>query len=97
LYQRSGEAVDAIDDGPVDDVDASIDRTGCAVAGRYERANAVVVQDNAIKSVAGNIGAQCHVNEAGACAPDQIEKIEIEKRIAVEKQKALVQQTSRVG
>ena len=75
------------------DVDAGIDRTGGALAGRDECTNSVVVEDDAAKPVADNIGAQRHVNETGIRARHQIEEVEVEKRIAVEKQKPILQQS----
>ena len=68
LFKRSGEGADVGDNGAVDNIDATIDRTGRALAGCQERPDPIVVHDNAAVSVVANIGAQRHMNEAGAGA-----------------------------
>src|SRR3954451_23919086 len=97
LLEGGGEAADAGKDAAVDDVDAGIDRTGCPLAPCNEGANPIAVAPAPPKPVAHDVGPQRHVHEARAGARGQIKDVEVEERIAVEQQKALLQPSGGVN
>ena len=75
-------------------IQSSIWRTNCRTSACQRPGSEAAT---AWRAVIQPYGTQCHMNEAGACTRHQIEKIEIEKRSAVEKQKTLLQQDGRVS
>ena len=91
LLEGGGKAADAGKDAAVEDVDAGIDRTGCALARRDEGANPIAVEHDPAKPVAHDVGPERHVHEARFRARGQIENVEVEERVAVEQQEALLQ------
>ena len=79
LLERGGQRAGAVDDRPVEHIDAGIDRTGRALARCNEGSNPIALEQDPAVAVADDVGAQGHVNKAGVGARDQIEDIEVEE------------------